>query len=722
LKKTFILTGVLLVTTFIITMFFIGCGGDNQVNTLPVIPTPTVAGEVPLHDPPLGMVSSESGGLASGFIDLITEGLKDGVKSWIGDNTTGRVLDLIGNALGFNTEQQELEQINEQLKEMNSKMDQVLSQLTVIEQQLTALQHQLLITQVNLESYISNTVLGTYITNISSKFDTTSPSGFMYFSQQGSKLDPNTDPNSPEVITLKKEIATYATYNFGVLETQIQGIHDAICPSTTALDGVLKQFVDKIILQNPTSAMTDPNNAMANYLLLENYFAQILNYQTKALIIVTEINNYKDPSGTAASSYLNGTYKKLLTDEILAFHNTVQYMMLNMYDYRTTANYANECSYTQGAGIIGAGGTGLAKDNIFLMVYARSRFFTAQVRNAFENNFGLHGIIITPYNYAQDSDASSPRTITLNLSQNNVTQASVSVQAKKMAGRFPYTQWQRNPYLTVSPDNNWAIYEFDTTADPSNTTQAFNANLPAGTYNVSISGQPWYNTSSNLGTVTILYYDPNNPDYKTATTNQTATNTVKFGCFSGRWNWGHMLLRLIPGGAWYPQMLDADENMSGYTYFPTKDNPDIMNNMWFNYPVTKNAGTTHEQKLMFETLYQFSTTDISSLFYDHSTYLYFHTSDGGAKQKNVYCRCYIVTGAYPNGITNYMSNESYDQIDTQVSNVFSGMTPTMSAGSKQVTMSQGTIIQASSNNHSTANVSVQFSFHPVFMNTYNIFQ
>jgi hypothetical protein len=69
-----------------------------------------------------------------------------------------------------------------------------------------------------------------------------------------------------------------------------------------------------------------------------------------------------------------------------------------------------------------------------------------------------------------------------------------------------------------------------------------------------------------------------------------------------------------------------------------------------------------------------------------------------------------------------MSNESYDQIDTQVSNVFSGMTPTMSAGSKQVTMSQGTIIQASSNNHSTANVSVQFSFHPVFMNTYNIFQ
>jgi hypothetical protein len=175
--------------------------------------------------------------------------------------------------------------------------------------------------------------------------------------------------------------------------------------------------------------------------------------------------------------------------------------MLNMYDYRTTANYANECSYTQSAGIIGAGGTGLAKDNIFLMVYARSRFFTAQVRNAFENNFGLHGIIITPYNYfapycapgedIRPSDLNSPRTITLNLSQNNVTQASVSVQAKKMAGRFPYTQWQRNPYLTVSPDNNWAIYEFDTTADPSNYNSGFLiAILPAGTYNVSISGQP----------------------------------------------------------------------------------------------------------------------------------------------------------------------------------------------------------------------------------------
>ncbi len=182
---------LLLLISFLSVFVFHGCGNDGT-SSVSISATPTPGGTTSdtLHDPELTMVSK---GVAtkifSGTIGYIMKALNGGVLMWIGMHTSGRVLDIIANKLGFGTTS------TTQLDEILVIMNQLLTELSDINSKLSSLETQLALTQVNLESYISTTALQQYITVIKAKFDTMDTSGFMYYANAGAQLDANTDPN-----------------------------------------------------------------------------------------------------------------------------------------------------------------------------------------------------------------------------------------------------------------------------------------------------------------------------------------------------------------------------------------------------------------------------------------------------------------------------------------------------------------------------------------------
>lgn len=539
------------------------CGEDNSSPTS----TPEVLSTSTFHDPPLTIVqSSEGGGLFSWLIDLVSEGLREGVTISIADNTTGRILDYIANKLFENG-------TDKALAEMNQKLTEMQHQLTKIESTLEQLGTQLTITKVDLQNYISTTALQSYVSTIKTMYDTTDTHGLVGLSN----ISMTVDQSNPEAVNkFKASVGKFYTDNDPHIREAITGLHDQVCPDFETLNGALKDFADQLILKKVDSKeMMDPAKAMAIYQFLESFFARIVNYQTKALILVAEFDNYEDPSGDTAKAYLDGTYKTYLEQEVTQFQQTVNYLMLNLADYRTKENFTADSAYLA---------PGLARDEIFFQVFARARFFSAQLLNQFNAGKGytLHGAVIVPHDYSPGTQA-PVTSLTLKFDGPNNKSFTKTVTATPMAGRYPYTKWAQH---TSSPDNHWSFYDFDFTD--------FTTDIPAGTYQITLVDHgdeniPWFHTSTHMGQVSIQYYDPKNFDPDSATMEPTEKNTIKFGAFSGRWNWGYNRLSLSKMSQW---------DVPKKTTHRNKDNPELIGDTQYS-PHTKTSGPINQMGLSF---------------------------------------------------------------------------------------------------------------------------
>jgi hypothetical protein len=284
---------------------------------------------------------------------------------------------------------------------------------------------------------------------------------------------------------------------------------------------------------------------MSTYLLLETYYSQLLTYQFQGLTILANAYNCQDPTGNQTKSYVNGTFKTLLKDEMSKYLSTVNYLVVNLVDYRDANFYAQDMAYYK---------QGLATDNLYLSVLARSRFFCAQIMQAYENDFGIYGAIVTPQDYTGGSD--------ITLSFQGPSSFNKTIKAAQIAGVYPYTKWTDSKG-TVIPDNQWLFYDMPST-DP---------NIPGGTYSVSLvdSSSSWPHTDNQLGTISIKYYDPNNPDPNTATTSPTATNTLPFGYFSLKWPWN---IQRMCTGNWSNWVIPTK---TSYVYPDGSHNNDLNN-------------------------------------------------------------------------------------------------------------------------------------------------
>ena len=94
------------------------------------------------------------------------------------------------------------------------------------------------------------------------------------------------------------------------------------------------------------------------------------------------------PPEIRQKAYMSGTFKSLLEDEMDKYLDTVNYLVVNLVDYRNADTYSRDMAYYD---------QGLAADNIYLNVLARSRFFCAHIMEIYEDDFGLYGAIVIPY-------------------------------------------------------------------------------------------------------------------------------------------------------------------------------------------------------------------------------------------------------------------------------------------------------------------------------------
>ena len=98
-----------------------------------------------------------------------------------------------------------------------------------------------------------------------------------------------------------------------------------------------------------------------------------------------------------------------------------------------------------------------------------------------------------------------------------------------------------------------------------------------------------------MGQVSIMYYDPKYFDPDTATTEPTEDNTIKFGAFSGRWNWGYCRLSLSEMSQW---------DVPKKTTHRKKDNPELLGDTQY-YPHKKNIWSDqYDGALFFEPILQ----------------------------------------------------------------------------------------------------------------------
>jgi hypothetical protein len=525
LKRSFL---PILAFLFAVTLILSGCGGGSSSGPAPA-PSPPV--DYPIPDSKLNILTNEE--IASGReipsakFRFIADNLNASPEEPVASK--GAVLkigSLLLSVYSSFTIKSDLKGINAQLKGLSSYTAE-------IDARLTQLANQLALTQVNIQDYISSLNVQNYITPIKTAYSTTSSAGLIYYSNEAVLIEDN-DPSAVPLATLQNQTKDYVDRVMAMngIALQVQGIHDSICPDLSGLNGVLKDYTNKIILdpgQNGNNQnVQDPKNAMSTYLLLESFFTQLLNYQFQGLTILVNAYNYQDSTGNQSRAYINGTFKEILKDEINRYLDTVNYMVVNMTDYRKPDNYVHDMKYLK---------YGLAPDDVYLMLLARSRFFCALVMNAYEDDFGLYGSLVLPYDYTVGED------MTMTIQGKNNVDVTVPVKAGNIAGRFPYTRWVQGPnYLSASPDNQWLFYNMTPPGD-----------LPAGDYGVQVdegTSTPWPCEDNYIGTVSIKYYDPSHPDPDTATYTKTETNTVKFGYFSLRWPWNFQKISTVSPPYW----------------------------------------------------------------------------------------------------------------------------------------------------------------------------
>ncbi|MDA8429399.1 MAG: hypothetical protein M0T70_09110 [Geobacteraceae bacterium] len=573
-----------LIFTLTVGMFLAGCSGTTSTSAAPVQSSKPAASPT-IYDPPLKLVGEgePKKTLTSWLFGLITEGLGEGATVWIGDNTTGRILnDIFGTSENYNAQFAAMTQQLDQIQLQDANITGMLSSLSG---QMTA-QMSTAINQANAlaTSQYANNIISLFNTNPMNNGATGAAAyggntGYMYFAYTATQLHPtltnystlyrHSNPPKPtyqsysattmqhypsNLASLKIDAATFHNtlkYKADLINSLNQ-VYYLVVPNMAGNIPILQSYAQALVANySPIGNYTDAQNAMAYYSMLEQLFSQIISAQIKGNILLAESENYNNSSGALnpQTAIQLGVFQANINTEVAYFKIAVNYLMTNLIDYRKYANYNSESHYMHTQGV--------APDDTYMNVFARSSFFCAQLMNGFsagsgQTDTGLHGSIIVPLNNNAPGTANAANVTLVFTGYSTGSNAPppqfpITGTPHTNKGRFPYTVWSADGQ--TYPDNNWTLYEF--TADQ---------DVPAGKYRITLaddgnSTTPWYHSTTDFGTVSVLYYDPANPGAG-GSPSITTNNTIKFGSFSRRWNWGYNMIAMTK---WTP----ANFNNSG---------------------------------------------------------------------------------------------------------------------------------------------------------------
>ncbi|MDF1547735.1 MAG: hypothetical protein P1P88_07920 [Bacteroidales bacterium] len=433
-----------------------------------------------------------------------------------------------------------LNDIEKQIDELEDKMDQLEKEIDNINQNIN-----------DLATTDETIAIDGITSDIEIAYGDLNIDGFMFYSTMAKAYqeNPTNQSNIDQMAYLKSYIPTYVHKIYpgdpgSSMANLNHKIYTYLCAGVLTDHNALHAYAKTLVVKSE-GQLIDSTRAMNTYLYLESYFLKIVNYQFQAATIYMNAAHFLDSTRTLGfeKQYWK-SFSKDITEEIEYFQQMVDYLTVNMAEYRDKQRFVNDMQYAN---------VGLAPDHIFNSVYARSQF----VANMLYSALGIKppvvsGHILIPARYTTDGSASSP-SFNLSIGASNI----VATASNPIYSMIPYTYWQNQ---TCHPDNKWVVYRFSTDT---------NIVWPDVTQDIKVLSPPWPSNGIAKGSVTALYYNPRNPSQTSKV--KTDSCTFQFGYFSANWQWGYLYLS---------QNADNDAWGRNSTYLYTKH----YNRQIYDYP------------------------------------------------------------------------------------------------------------------------------------------
>ncbi|MEI7895858.1 MAG: hypothetical protein WCJ26_02390 [bacterium] len=517
LKKTKLLA-LLLILIATVT----GSCRKNDTEYVSIPPGPdTPATPIVFRNKPIRMMSDHEIANQADFpghiIHLLGKGLTGGEKPEP-ENPFKDIGETLWEIYDYKQTEHEFAQIHQDLMELKN-------QIATLSSTITSMGEHLSIQIDNLTTFISSGNLNTQIGYVKTAMGSATEDEFMYYSDIAAawEADSLNPARIVQMDTLKAYLPKYAHTVYhdpssNSMINIIQAMNEALCP-TLGNDTNALQAYTKTLVSLCNGKIADSTDAMSSYLMLESYFLTVVNYQLQAATIMSNACNVLDSTGVLGydTSFWNSGVVPQLKMEVGVFISAVDYLVANLGDYRNQARFVSDMQYAS---------AGLAPDNIFIHVLARSQFIANLLYDAMGLQYPVMcGHIVIPSKYP--GSPQQPLVLTIGAQ-------TMSAAPNQILSQLPYTYWDNT---TCHPDQTWNSYRYGNLGIP-------DISWPTGKQSVVISnsaGQtPWVHYTPITGSITPLYYNPQNPN-QTSTT-KTAECTIEFAYFSANWQWGYLLL------------------------------------------------------------------------------------------------------------------------------------------------------------------------------------
>ncbi|GEM_PF-2285512 len=493
--------------------------------------------------------------VGKGLYDYGTPGVDGKIEPWL--EVAGLLFDIHdfikkSPTVNFSGLSNQISGLSEQIDSIKAEVNQLMVQLQFTQQVIIL--------------HIDGMMEQTAFSPIESAYSGNIPS-LKFFASQAKFIQSGPADSAMPLTIVQSQIDPYVssvTNPTTGMGNSVQQIHDIIVPDKT-LNGTLKDFTDFLILNTSTNggnmAVHDTANAMFTYKLLENYFLKLIGHQMQALTILVNAYNYQDTTGQMAKYYIGASFRPLINDEIIKFFKTVDYLALNIYDYRDANQYGLDMQFSEY-------GVALMPNCINNFV-ARSRFVGALLKNSLNdpNPITVCGSIAIPSFYTEGTSM-APTSLAVTLGGGTQSQDAGSSQLGTPC-IYPYTHWTEQAGTPVntgvaSPDNHYTVFNFiqspPVIKNPTDILLMDNSNLTT----------PWYHTDAFFGDIPTLWYDPVNPRNTSAS---PQAGYIPFAFFGLRWMWGYQRLSMSPISYWrVPQTSESGgwvfEQVYGYSGEP----------------------------------------------------------------------------------------------------------------------------------------------------------
>jgi len=421
------------------------------------------------------------------------------------------IYDIVSWCLGYKEQKLELKEMTKLNNELSELQHQDSALTTTINNLILELSYE----SAEIMNHLNNAAAADYIADIQTSFGGGDHHGLKYYSQAGANYE-NHVPGYDSV------------YMAGMLHNQLLGFNDEtilsphldndfnflylmICPVLPMDSSCLLTFAKVLSLKaaiSPPAADSSDRKAfiMNNYLLLESYFFQLLNFQYQAVTVKT--NAIKSVDSLQSQNYLMNTVWPVLRAETDMFLQAARYLLVNIADYRSASRWTKDMQFSA---------ISMAPNPDMFDAMARAQFRAAVLYQALnEPRDAVWGNIVVPANFC-----SSTPSVQVGAG------SSLPQEEQVFKGMLPYTVW--NGSGTATYDHNWGVYSY---------------NLPAGdgSGEMAISVNPvWPHLSQGpgFGTITPLWYNPGNPAETSAV--KTDSCTIQFASFCLSWQWGSLM-------------------------------------------------------------------------------------------------------------------------------------------------------------------------------------